>query len=445
MLIGALSGCLSEQSFEMGSDERASLNASVAADDVRSTRRWIRKAHEELSDLMPASSSPALLTEDLVSSNGAPIDVYAHFGLRADRMHTLLGNLGGIRCTAQCASQDYAIDTPAAPWEGFDDAWIPIEPRLSLSGRLGFARDANGEVVDGDCIVILPGFFGDNGVTRTKDMAIFLRQCGFHVLALELRGHGQTERRYPNMTHTFGVMETDDLLQVSDWLTAMDHVRRTGLIGYCWGANIALLAAWYEASGDKDPSITPSLAEHLRSSRGPRRFTAGVIAYSPILRWEVMVDKLDTPRSYLGDPVHAAIQRTVKERMERKGYDAPSGSLRKLIDDEYRAQDVRLPNGSSEGSTFLRIMPYKDKPWHSKLSAVRSPLLVVHGADDPLSPSQYVADFAAMVDNPNVAAIVLPGGGHVGFAAYCKAYYYSLIAAFFDPSTGAAAVEKVSG
>lgn len=431
-------GCLSEQSFEMQADQRTALQQAAAVSHDHSVRSWLTDAHRNLAGLLPATGKQALLTEDLIDDQGDPVDVYAHFGLREDRLRSLIGNYNGIKCTAQCASTDYAIDTPAPSWPGFDDVWIPIESRLSLAGRLGLARDEDG-VINADCIVLLPGFFGDNGVTRTRDMAVFLRESGYHVLALEIRGHGQTEAHYPNMTHTFGVMETDDLMQVSDWLTRMDHVRRTGLMGYCWGANIALLAAWYEATTQSDPAISPQIAPHLLARLGPRRYQAGIIAFSPILRWEVMVDEMDTPRSYLSDPVYHSIQQMVRDRLARKEYETTDQTLRQLIDAEYLAQEVRLAGGSRDGFPFLRLMPYREEPWRDKMASVRTPVLIVHGANDPLSPSQNVADFISMTDNPNVAAIVLPGGGHVGFAAYCKAYYYSLISGFFDSGRGAAA------
>lgn len=430
-------GCLSEQSFEMRPDQRASLDASISGRGGVTTRQWLATAHRDLDHLLPPKSAPALLTEDLVDSDGKPVDVYAHFGLQPGRLRSLMGNFRGIQCTAQCASQDYAIDTPAPGWPGFDDVWIPIEPRLSLAGRLGLARRGK-TIIDADCIVILPGFFGDNGVTRTRDMALFLRDAGYHVLALEIRGHGQTEARYPDMTHTFGVMETDDLMLVSDWLTDNPHIRRTGLIGYCWGANIALLAAWYEAHRDDDPGICSAIKPYLHATFDRRRFQAGIIAYSPILRWEVMMEDLKTPRSYLSDPVYSSIQQMVRDRMERKHYASPGGNLRRLIEAEYLAQDARLPGGAKDGFPFIRLMPFGDEPWYDKLATARVPVLIVHGADDPLSPAQNVADFVSMVHNPNLAAIILPGGGHVGFAAYCKAYYYSLIAGFFDPLAGAA-------
>jgi dienelactone hydrolase len=48
------------------------------------------------------------------------------------------------------------------------------------------------------------------------------------------------------MYHSFGVLKTDDLMQLSDWLERLPYVRRTGLVSYCWTANIGLLAAWYD-------------------------------------------------------------------------------------------------------------------------------------------------------------------------------------------------------
>lgn len=436
-IFSAEAACLSERSFQLDADQTRRL-ASAQPVDAPTTRAWLRTVHDHLRDLLPTSAPAALLTEELVAADGAPVDVFRHFGLRQDQLQSLLGNLAGIRCTAQAAARDYHIDQPAPPWPGFEDIWIPVREGLALSARLGWAHHS-ATVRDADAIVLLPGLFGDNGVQRTRDLAIFLRDTGHHVLALEIRGHGQTEGRYPDACHTFGVIETDELMLVSDWLTQQKHVQRTGLIGFCWSANIALLAAWYDAREPHDPAISPAIAAELIADPAQHRFSAGIIAFSPILRWEELLDALDTPRPFLSEPVYSAIQDTVRDRMVRKNYPEKSGNLRNLIEYDFLACGVPLPGGVREGYPFLRLLPYRGEPCTDKLDRARVPVLVVHGCNDPLAPAQSVADLVSRVHNPLVAAMVLPGGGHVGFAAYAKQYYCSLVANYFDPTFGPAA------
>jgi pimeloyl-ACP methyl ester carboxylesterase len=110
----------------------------------------------------------------------------------------------------------------------------------------------------------------------------------------------------------------------------------------------------------------------------------------------------------------------------------PSGSLRRLIEFELAHSPTHYAEGTNDMIHFMRLLAYGALPDGEKLAEVRMPLLLIHGANDPLSKAQDVADILAKTANPNVAAVVLPGGGHIGFAAYAKAYYYSLIMNFFD-------------
>lgn len=427
-------GCLSEHSFRLdpAQVERISLAADTA-DAGNSTRTWLASAHADLEKLLPAGAPRALLTNDLAT--GESKSVYKHFKVNPKGLRTLLGNAEGLRCTAQGASQAECIDQRPPEWPGFDDVWIPIPGGPSLSGRLGFAMNDDGPQT-ADCIIILPGLLGDNGVLRTRDLATFLRDSGLHVLALELRGHGQTEAAHPESAYTFGVIETDDLVLVADWLQELPQVNRTGLVGFCWGANLALLASWYEGRPQDDPSILPDVTAALRSDRDRRRFEAGVIAFSPIVHWERLVDELETPRAKVDDPICASLQATVASRVRRKGYNQPRWSLSRLIESEYQRGPL---NSVASGCLFLRLAPYRDRPCFDKLEAARTPVLIVHAANDPLSAAQDVADFVAGINNARVAAVLLPSGGHVGFAAYAKTYYFSLIRNFFDPVVGAAA------
>ena len=81
-------------------------------------------------------------------------------------------------------------------------------------------------------------------------------------------------------------------------------------------------------------------------------------------------------------------------------------------------------------------------PAYDKLESVRVPIVLVDAINDPFLDVQELADLTAATDNPQVACLMLPGGGHTGFAAYNRAYYFSLIINFFDPQNGAAAYSK---
>ena len=433
-------GCFAERSFEMTPADVHQVSPDYAASSG-STREWLTATHKKLAHLLPESSTTPMLTEDLVDDQGQPVDVFAHFNMKREDLQKVVRNFRGIRCTAQAAARDYFIEEPAPQWDGFEDIFIPVSDKLSLGGRLGYAR-RDGKIADADCIVLMPGLFGDNGVLRTRDLAIFLRDAGYHVLGLEIRGHGQTEARYPNAYVTFGVFESDELMAVSDWLEDQPHINRTGLVGFCWSSNVALLAAWYDHHAPDSECIHPAIRPELTHASDRRRFRAGIIAFSPVLGWETLMDELDTPRSTIRTPIFAAIQQTIKDRMIRKNHPEKTGNLRNLIEYEYRHTGVPLPNGSPDGYPFIRLIPYHDEPWCDKLENARMPVLIVHGSDDPLAPSQDVATLISLTDNPGVAAIILSSGGHVGFAHYCGVYYYNLVANFFSPTSGAAAHVK---
>ena len=432
-----LAGCFSEKSYPVVAHDIVRLQPPEEA--RVSARDWMADVHPRLQHLLPRGSRPALLTAALSNDDGQPTRVLDHFKLRFDDLDTLLGNIDGLLNTAHLASTQMSFgELPA--WPAFYDVWIPIGPELELAGRMGLFTDDTGHPVEADCIVILPGLFGDNGVMRTRDLSIALLDVGFHVLALELRACGRTETRFPEMSTAWGVFETQDLLLVSEWLERRPEVQRTGLIGFCWGGNIALLTAWADCRSSDDQSVEPELARHLRKVSDRPHYTAGVLAFSPVLRFEDLIDQLDCPRSPLSEPVLAAFQDTIRSRQRAKEHPMVNGSLRDLISHEIGNYAFMTEDAVPQGLTYLRLLPYGTKPAGDKLECVGAPVLIVQAANDPLISAQDQADLMAHTRNPNVAALILPGGGHVGFAAYCRAYYFSLIFNFFDAQAGPRAV-----
>ena len=435
-LAASSAGCFVERSFPMRSSDAVRVVA-VDEDPPDSTRAWLEAVHPRLERLLPRHSAPPLLTARLTAADGRSVDVLEHFKRVVGVQHTVWFNLEGIVHSAQASGSRFGQAAPPA-WDGFDDVWIPIDERLQLSGRLGLAR-RGGEPVISDCIVLLAGLFGDNSTIRSRDLASALRASGHHVLALEPRGHGRTEARYPEVLSTFGVFETGDLLAVAEWLQEKPFVHETGLIGFCWGANIALLTAWEEGRDESDADVAPRLRPYLRPRGATRLYQAGVLAFSPPLRFEELIEKLDKPISIFADPVLSAIQDIVANRIEQKSHRTSGASLRELIECESRRASPDYPEFLDDSRQYLRFVPHSGQAPAAKLEQARVPVLVIYGVDDPLGQAQAIADLFRGLENPDVGAVVLPGGGHCGFAPYARRYFYSLVLNFFDRQRGVAA------
>ncbi|MDD4890278.1 MAG: alpha/beta fold hydrolase [Phycisphaerae bacterium] len=432
--ITILAGCpFQERSFPLQRD--GIVRVPPPLDHQRSARPWLVNAQRKLAPLLPAAKyglSP-MLTADMTGPTSQPVDMVKHFHIRTWGLESIWVNFLGLAYSAQAISTA-DTRTPAPPWPGFEDIWVPIDDHVKLAGRFGLARSADGAVRDADCIVLLPGLRGTNVVLRQRDLARGLRDSGFHVLTLELRGQGQTDQAYPNVPNTWGILEIDDLLRVADWLQRQPHVRRTGLVGFSWSANEALLVAWREGRRSGHPCISPELAKRHRPVEGGPYYQAGIVAFSAVLNFEDLLDELEIERQGFFNPMLAGLQDTVRERKIDKNYAEKTGSLRKLFDFER----LDYPDSVRDGLRYLRLLGYKGERCDRKLASARMPVLMVHAADDPIVPAQAVADFVTGLSNPNVAAIVLPSGGHIGFAPYSSPWYYSLLLNFFDPATGPA-------
>lgn len=437
-----VSGCFSERSFPMKAGDYVRVRHKADSKSI-TTRQWLARTHRRLKHLLPSRRGQALLTDDFLDERNRPIDVFEYFDRDPDRLQSVFCNFWGLMYTAQCVGAASEAENLETPWPGFDEVSIPVSDTLKTYGWLGLAKD--GETVrEADCIVLLPGFFGDNCILRQKDLADALIASGLHVLAYENRGHGVTNLRNPDLYYSFGAMETRDLMIVSDWLEDKPFVRRTGLIGYCWGANKALLAAWFENCPEGDPGISDRLAEHLFPLPKRPRFRAGILSFSPTLAFEEIIAKLEQPRSLGKEPALAALQSNVELRMATKQHPEINGSLRKLIEYEFARTELTYPHAVRDSLRFLRMLPYKNKPAGKKLEHARVPTIIIYGSNDPLAPAKEVVELMSGLDNPLVAAVILYGGGHIGFPAYARSYYFSLIMNFFDPAHGAAAMSKPS-
>src|SRR5262249_9133398 len=158
----------------------------------------------------------------------------------------------------------------------------------------------------------------------------------------------------------------------------------TGLIGFCWGANAALLAAWYDGRSPNDPSISERVARNLEPPSPRRHYAAGVIVFSPVLDWEHFLDRMDIPQTVGRDPSIALFQGAMREHMSRKGYPEVTGSLRRCITYDFASSYLTEAFPILDGYLFLRLLPYHGLPAGDKMVSARMPVLLVHAINDPL-------------------------------------------------------------
>lgn len=439
----ALTGCFNQRhEFRPADFVQADSTSSPSAPRLNA-REWIVATHRRLRHLLPLSPFHALLTADLSGPDGAPADVFGHFWINPRALKMLLPNLFGFLDTVSGSASSFAINEEAEPWPGFRTVWIPVRDDFALCGRLGLAH-RNGTPIESTCVIILPGFYGDHSVTRSHALAEAFVSSGIHALSIELRGHGQVERRYPDHGYTFGVLESVDLLRVNDWLIAQPPVSKVGMVGFCWGANTALLAAWLDGRPRDDPGIGPTIQHVIPPPDGVRRFEAGILGFSPAVQFEESIDACDAWISPAVDPTIYALQQVVRWRIKFKNFGRPHYSLRRLIDKEYANSELPLDQPRwKDALRFLRFLHFKGRPAGEKLQHIRVPTLIVHASNDPFIPAERIAELLAPVANPNVAAIILPGGGHIGFAPYSRRYFYSLLLNFFHPRSSPVAADPL--
>lgn len=439
-------GCLGEESFPM---VEADLIRPVAADffpstDQRpTTREWAVAAHKRLHPLLPASAQPAMTTDEMAAPAGGVADVGARFGLNPAHLDSIFFNFKGILHTAQVLSGGFRNAGRTPTWPGFTPVEIPMDDGLKMCARWA---PPTGTDLGGSWVVIAHGLFGSIDGADPLNHAEALRAFGHHVLAIEMRGHGDTNVLAPAYPIEFGVTESRDLLATSRWLRQTQQARRVGLVTFCSTSHHALITAWLDGRDptheDKSTPIFGSVAPPLAQPA----FNAGILAVSPPVDLVATTDRQDVPHCLLCEPAKASLTAKTEQRMQECGYPI-SHVLWKMVEHELcRSQwKAQYPDYPALIKDVVRFVNFHADDWREgvrRMERVRSPLLILHAANDPLAPPQEVADLFGRVRNPNCAVIMLARGGHTGFPALSAPYYYSLMRAFFDPATAPRAVAR---
>lgn len=442
----AAGGCFAERSFAVREEQLVDWHPSAA--QRADTPVWTASAASALQRKLPPLSSREVVTSNEVSNLGRPLDVCRLYHLNPEHLDSLAFNLAGLAQTAQVSppGDRKAVDDP---WPGFVDVEIAMPDGLVLCGRA--AEPLVNDVAD-SWVIETHGLFASQQGKEARNVSEALRRYGHHVLAIDMRGHGQTERRNPDYPTTFGASEVGDLIEVARWLRRERGARQVGLLTYSITAQQAMVAAWADGggAGADDAADGSSDSPMLRALPRPRRQPAfdRVMAVAPPINLIDYADSLERRYEVVESPVRATFQQRIAERLAARG-EPPAHSMWQYARHELgrSAWAAHYPDRGAMIADLTNLVDFgTDLPaGAARLERVRVPLLVVASANDPLGSAQSTVDLLVRVRNPNVGLMLLPEGGHTGLSAMSAPYFHSLVRSFFDPATGPVAVARPGG
>ncbi len=442
LLLAGIPGCidfrlvdLSEHSYPPNYDRLV----RVPNPERLPTRPWTARLHQAAAPLLPRGRNDALTTDQL-STGGQPTGVWQHFHLQPEHLDNIFFNLRALEQSSQTVSPTAGLDSgpvtrPA--WDGFREVQVPVPGNASLYARLGTPEPQN--EIPGSFVIITHGLFGTLDGMDVQNHVQTLRRAGHHVLAIEMRGHGQTQIQHPEYAITFGIAETGDLLAAARWLKTTHHATRVGLVTFSLTGFEALLAAWLDGAAPVIELQTLPLNALLPPHQPDPAFNAGMFIISAPIDILDVAARFEPQVSFLQAPVKYTFQNHVRRRLDYYKL-SPGYTMWDLARCEFPRNAIHglYPSFEAAKPDFMRFLDLSADHWSvgaARIENIRIPLLILNAANDPLATAQGVADLFARQHNPNLGVILLPEGSHIGFTAYSADYYYSLMLNFFDPAT----------
>lgn len=284
----------------------------------------------------------------------------------------------------------------------FKRVTIPSWDGTPLTGWLGVhgthRKDGTVEPEPRQAILVVPGLFStkDNLTHRARAMRFF-RDWGYHVLSLDLRGFGESERVYS----TGGWKESHDVEAALEFFRSHAPVEKLHIYAESMGAAATIVAC----------------ANHAK--KGFRLVDGGILAISPFADLKTTVQHItQRPKPGQWDAIvyiHWFYQRLLDLGGMR--YD----SLREYLKDAAKHYGLTL-NG-----LYKRVRPA------DVIGDVNVPMLLVVSEDDPLVTKDQITAFEkALRGRANPTLLRMAWGSHAMFELLDARWFWNLIHEFFD-------------
>ncbi len=238
-------------------------------------------------------------------------------------------------------------------------------------------------------LMALHGLEGSSSAHYMQGLAEKAFASGFHVIRLNQRTCGGTERLAPGLYHSGLTHDTDFVLRE---VVERDGIAQVVVAGYSLGGNLALKLA-----GDYGAAAPPQLR--------------GVCAVSPVIELEACVQALERRRNLV---YQWNFVRGLKARMRRKAVCFPG---RFSLD---RLSAIRTVREFDAVYTAPHFGFASAEDYYHRASAMRVadrvavPALVITAEDDPFVPAAPFRE-PALSGNRHVRLMITRHGGHCGF------------------------------
>ena len=248
-----------------------------------------------------------------------------------------------------------------------------VELRSRLRVRVVEAGNA------GDpAIVFVPGW--GCGAWIFHDAIPTVASCGFRAIAIELKGHGLSDKPASPGEYTLDAM-SDHLIDVLDAL----EIRRAGLVGHSMGAAIAGHVA------------------DIASQRVASLVLVAPVGFAGVKGMSLF--RFITPRFAL--PVFPLI---TSRFLIRVMLSVVYGSLRRASSEDI--EEFYAPTQTPGATTALRHLLH-EFDWNKPYPDLSMPWMTIVGSEDVLSPQSDIARYAGK--NHDAGTLVIEGAGHVIF------------------------------
>jgi pimeloyl-ACP methyl ester carboxylesterase len=223
-------------------------------------------------------------------------------------------------------------------------------------------------------IVLVPGW--GCGAWIFHETMLPLAACGFRAIAVELRGHGFSEKPLSREQYTLESMR-DHLIEILDAL----EIDSAGIIGHSMGAVIAAQMTV------KSPNRVKALA------------LAAPVGFAGVRGMALF--RLITPQVAVPFLSHLVTRTLIKVMLS-----VVYGSLRRASSEDI--EEFYAPVKTPGGIMSLRHLLH-EFDWDRPYPGIRTPVLTIFGSEDVLSPASDAARYEP------AEALIIEGAGHVLF------------------------------